>query len=216
MLARTVAILMACQCSSSTAPSSSEARSLSTTCGPRDEAGSSARVIRHIRSERLRRASERLRRGFLRLRLAAPGIDRSPAGSQGRSYLQIQWQLSLEACDSALDRAVRRQLGGPAPDEALPNAGGVFYSEVTRLTHDDGASERSFAPQDELRGREADRLRAAAGTLWQLSRRLRLVRYQVHAGWADAIGSSYHGIALVDPATREALWTFSEEVWNEI
>jgi hypothetical protein len=42
----------------------------------------------------------------------------------------------------------------------------------------------------------------------------RLLVYRIESGWSDASGASYHGFALVDTATREALWIHVEEVWS--
>lgn len=91
----------------------------------------------------------------------------------------------------------------------------VFYKRVVRLEdRTPGAiAEALLVSREGMSDRERLAVRAFAARV-DTCTASSLVFYEVAAGFADAVGTARHGIALVDEGSREALWVYMVEAWS--
>ena len=167
-----------------------------------------------LRSEHLRAAYGCLHEPLEELREAAPGLRRlseDQPGLVGRTYRASVFQIVPGAPRDALERMVRDILE-PEPSDF------VFYTEV-----DPAGSWSAPTFEVALRLEDAPIPPGEEAGLHSLAEQFarcapslssHLAFFVVKGGWADAVGESHHGVALVDLTTREVLWIHVFEAWT--
>lgn len=144
---------------------------------------------------------------------AAPGIVSVPeldGRRLGRTYGSLEALLDAGAPGETLVRLARAHLR-PSPGDF------VFYATVgTGPCRRASQIASAFDVESELAPAEAAALDVLVRTLEaQLRSHPGIAAYSLQAGWADAVGSAIHGVALVAPGGGEVLWLHAEEVWYE-
>lgn len=166
-----------------------------------------------VRDGALRRVKAAVLRPLATVQQAAPGIRPAPeldGRPLGRSHRRLETRLGEGSIIERLDRLVLAH-ARPSPEDF------VFYRRIGQLPATTAAElAAGFDISSELPPAEAAALEALIAAIQaQLSREPTLRAYALQAGWADAVGALYHGVALVNEAADEVLWIFTEEVWCE-
>lgn len=164
-----------------------------------------------FQSESLEQLRLCLDESFTALQRTAPGlhrIDEQAPGRAGRIYRSKPVRLPPGPSPASLQRMIREML---RPDERDI----TFYADVHSLGGDASDIEASLRLRESRLGAvESAALRMIARRAQRCVDRGDLVVHRVEAGWADAVGSAFHGIVVVDPATQEGLWLHVFESWT--
>lgn len=166
-----------------------------------------------VRAARL--SSPSLRAAHAELEGVAGSVRRDAARDREmrrrrHSYDQRAFRLGAADLDAELEANVRAFLR-PDPMDL------VFYVRVEPLgSPGDASLIASFSTSDAAVDPDRPLVERLAAVILSLLRDHPDLRaFVLQAGWADAVGSAYHGVLLLDPASREVLWTFATESWSE-
>ena len=164
-----------------------------------------------VRSAQLRSLKNALARPLAALRKAAPGIHGVPeldGRPLGRSYNTLEARLAEGEHVFVLRNLARAHLQ-PAQGDF------VFYARASEAqVRDREAILESFDVDRDLPDDEAAALERLASVIEAaLAAAPELRAYSLQAGWADAVGSALHGVAILSPSSTEVLWIFAEDVW---
>ena len=168
-----------------------------------------ARGIAHesMRDRDLRSAHGAVKRPVAMARRVASADPR--ARLQERRYELRAFRLGPGELGAALEGMARAH-HRPDPTDF------VFYARIEPLADPDAAALAAAidcgSPLGPAEHRRRDAL--AARLAAELAARPSLRAFVVHAGWGDAVGSAFHGVALVDSTGREALWIHAIESWG--
>jgi hypothetical protein len=157
-----------------------------------------------VRLPRARFSSRALRRAAV-LRPAFARARRIARATRGGTYRWAAFRLRSSALETQLEAAVETYLR-PDPFDF------VYYAEAEALDApraEDFAVHHRQSPEEKA---AAEGLAARVAAL--LRARPSLRPFRVRAGWADAVGGAFHGVALVDPDAGEAIWVFAVATWH--
>jgi len=166
-----------------------------------------------VSDRELRAVRAAIARRLAALRRSAPGIHPVPeldGRRLGRSYRQLQARLATGAVAERLETLAYAH-ARPSPDDL------VFYvRQGSGPVRTAAEVAEAFELPAELPAAEAAALQALVTTLeTQLAAHPTLRAYRLQAGWGDAVGAGYHGVAIVPSSGDEVLWVFTEEIWCE-